>query len=378
MSKCITYIGLDAHKETITAAVLLPRRRRADLTTVANEDTSVRRFIRRVRKKAPGPVVACYEAGPTGFALKRLLDGLEVDCQVIAPSLIPAKPGDRIKTDRRDATKLAELLRADLLTEVHPPTESEEAVRDLCRAREQAVRDTTTAKHRLTKFLLRRGHRCASRAWTLPWWKWVRGLQMPHEADRIVLDNYIAAVEQAQARVEALSHDIERLSKTEPYAAPVGRLRCFRGIDTNIAMTIVTELHGFERFQDPRQLMAYLGLVPSEYSSGGTTKRGALTKTGNGHVRRALIEAAWHYRHRPHVGSRLKKRRRGQPAGAVALAERAQQRLCKRRARLSYRGKEPNKVTAAIARELAGFVWAALTQERVHGADAVTRWTATR
>lgn len=365
MSKATTHVGLDVHKETIVAAILLPRRKRAEVLKLANEDGAVRRFVRKLRKIAPGPIQACYEAGPTGFSLQRLLLGLELDCQVIAPSLIPAKPGERIKTDRRDAIKLAELLRAGLLTEVHAPTPQQEAVRDLCRAREDAVRDRTAAKHRLSKFLLRRGLSCPSTTWSRPWWKWLRRIcaTLECEADRWVLDSYVTAVEQADSRVSALESKLEDVATREPYQRAVGRLRCFRGIDTVNAMTIASELHGFSRFHRPQQLMAYLGLVPSEHSSGKTTARGGITKSGNGHVRRALIEAAWHYRHRPAVGRGLEKRRVGQPPGAVAIADKAMRRLHGKWTKMVFRGKPTPMATTAVARELVGFIWATMIEE---------------
>lgn len=364
MSKGITYVGLDVHQDTIVAAVLLPRRRQPEIFKCRNEDAAVRRFVRKLKDRAPGRVETCYEAGPTGFHLARLLDKCGIGCVVIAPSLIPSKPGDRVKTDRRDAEKLAKLLRGQLLTEVHPPTEADEAVRDLCRARECAKQDSTAAKHRLTKFLLRRGKRCGSKAWGIEWWKWVRALKFEHEADRIVLENYVAAVETIEERVAALDAHIERFSQADPYREDVGRLRCYRGIDTVTAMTVVTELHGFERFHNPRQLMGFLGMVPSESSSGTRTVRGGITKAGNAHVRRVLIEAAWHYRHRPAVGWKLKKRRAGQSVSAIATADKAMRRLHKKWTGMVYRGKPTTKATTAVARELVGFIWATMMEAR--------------
>ncbi len=362
MSKAITYVGLDVHKDTIVAAVLKPRRKTAEVTKFANDEATVRRFMRKLRKGGAGRVVACYEAGPTGFALQRLLLGLDVECQVIAPSLIPAKPGDRIKTDRRDAVKLAELLRAGLLTEVSPPTPEEESVRDLCRAREDAVRDRMSARNRLSKFLLRRGLRCSSKAWGQHWWRWLREQSFAHDADRLTLDSYVAAVEQAEERIVSLEAALKSISEDEPYRVVVGRLRCFRGVDTVTAMTIASELHGFMRFRSPTQLMAYLGLVPSEYSSGTSTRRGGITKAGNGHVRRVLIEAAWHYRHKPRVSRGIQKRREGQPPGAIACADKAMRRLHKKWTGMVYRGKPTTKATTAVARELVGFVWATMME----------------
>lgn len=357
-----TYVGLDVHKETIVAAVLKPRRKTAEVAKFANNEAAVRRFVRKLRKAGAGPIVSCYEAGPTGFALQRLLIGVDVDCQVIAPSLIPAKPGERVKTDRRDAVKLAELLRADLLTEVHPPTPEQEAVRDLCRAREDAVRDATAAKHRLSKFLLRRGLKCSTKAWGQQWWRWLREQRFEFDADRLTVDTYIAAVEQAEERIVSLETALKGIAEEEPYRDAVGRLRCFRGIDTTTAMTLVSELHGFMRFQSPTQLMAYLGLVPTEYSSGASTRRGGITKAGNGHVRRVLIEAAWHYRHKPRVSRDIKKRREGQPPSAIACADKAMRRLHKKWTGMVYRGKPTTKATTAVARELVGFIWATMME----------------
>ena len=362
MEERTIHIGLDVHKETIVAAVLRPERDKPEVVKFANDDSAVRRFVRKVRKSGTERLVACYEAGPTGYALQRILVGIGVECQVIAPSLIPAKPGDRIKTDRRDAIKLAELLRAELLTEVHPPTPEEEAIRDLCRTREDAVRDRTVARNRLSKFLLRRGQRCGSRAWSHPWWRWLRELRFEYEADRLTLDSYVAAIEQADERVVSLDVALEGIAQTEPYKDVVGRLRCFRGIDTVTAMTLVSELHGFMRFRSPTQLMSYLGLVPTEHSSGNSTRRGQITKAGNGHVRRVLIEAAWHYRHKPRIGQGLKKRREAQPPGAIATADKAMRRLHKKWSGMVYRGKPTTKATTAVARELVGFIWATMME----------------
>lgn len=365
MKKNTTHVGLDVHKDTIVAAVLLPRQREPEVSKFPNDEAAVRRFIRKLKARAPGAIATCYEAGPTGFHLQRVIQQQEVACWVIAPSLIPAKPGDRVKTDRRDATKLAKLFRGELLTEVHPPSEADEAVRDLCRAREAAKQDSTAAKHRLTKFLLRRGERCSAKAWGSVWWKWLRELKFEHEADRIVVESYVMAVETAEERVTALEAHIKRFSEAEPYREDVARLRCFRGIDTVTAMTVVTELHGFERFANPRQLMGYLGLAPREYSSGSRTVRGAITKAGNPHVRRVLIEAAWHYRHRPAVGLQLRKRRNGQPVAAIAVADQAMRRLHKKWTSMVYRSVPTPKATTAVARELVGFIWATMTEARL-------------
>ena len=362
MSEGITKVGLDAHKERIHAAILLPGQENPIVDSFANTSEAIRRFSRRLQKQAPGQIKSCYEAGPLGYGLQRSLIALGLDCIVIAPSLIPTKPGDRIKTDRRDARKLAELLRADLLIEVHAPTPDQEAVRDLCRAREAIKEDQKRLRHRLLKFLLRRSIRWTTgrQAWTKAHQQWLRVQRLDHPADQIILDDHILALDQVDGRLYSVDEQIEAWSKKEPYAEPVGILCCFRGIDTLTALSIITELHDVRRFHSPRALMAYLGLVPSEYSSGTQIRRGSITKAGNRRLRRLLIESCWHYRHRPAVGYRLKKRREGQPTYAIAIADRAQQRLHKRYRRLSDRGKIQNKIVTAIARELVGFVWAAL------------------
>ncbi len=349
----------------IHVALLSPGESKPVEWRVANEDRAVRRLAKRLLKATPEVGLhACYEAGPTGFALQRKLQEGGVLCDVIAPSLIPKKAGDRVKTDRRDARKLAELLQAGLLTEVRPPSEAEEADRDLCRAREAGVEDRTASRHRLSKFLLRRGLRWSRSPWTQVHQKWLRALSFEQQSEQLVFDTYWLALEQVEGRVKDLEAHLEKLADTDAYREPVGWLCCFRGIKIVTAMTILTELHGFERFHSPRQLMSFLGLTPSEDSSGGRRRLGAITKAGNAHVRRLLVETAWHYQHRPVIGAPLRKRREGQPGWAVAIAEKAQQRLCRRFTHLVIQGKERNKATVAVARELVGFIWATLS----HGA----------
>jgi transposase len=299
-----------------------------------------------------------------GYALQRqITEAGSASCMVVAPSLIPRKPGKRIKTDRRDARKLAALFRAGLLTEVTPPSEEDEAVRDLCRAREDAKEDLTRSRHRLGTMLLRKGLTFSQgkKAWTSQYRVWLRGLRFEQSAEQAVFDDYLLAIEQLEERLKGLDENVVAVSVKEPYAKPVGWLRCFRGIDTVTAMTILSELYGFARFQSPRGLMAFLGLVPSGHTTGYQPKRGGITKTGNGHVRRVLIEAAWHYRHRPGVGS-LRKRRQGQPAEIIALADKAQQRLHRRYHRMTAAGMPSPKAVTAVARELTGFIWAALSR----------------
>ena len=316
-----TDAGMDAHARTIGVAVLGPGAGRAEEWQVSNEPRAVKRLARRLRRDAEGPVVACYEAGPTGFALQRQLEAEDIACRVIAPALIPRRPGDRVKTDRRDARQLAELLRADLLPEVPPPTPDQEAVRDLCRAREDAVADRTRARHCLAKLLLRRGLAYDGRHWTQRHRRWLLTRRLAHPAAQATFDDYLRALEAVEERLRTLEAELGQQAASDAYREAVGLLRCFRGVDTVTALTVLAELGDVTRFGSARQLMAYLGLTPSEPSSGARQRRGPITKTGNTHVRRLLIESAWHYRHPPRVGRALRQRRERQPGWAVALAD---------------------------------------------------------
>jgi len=364
MTSTITWVGLDAHKKAINVAALFPNRTKPQEWLVENKPTAIKRLVKKVVQEAGGSEIrCCYEAGPCGYALQRQLESsCEMVCEVIAPALIPRKPGERIKTDRRDARKLAELLRAGLLTEVRAPTPAQEAVRDLCRAREDAKEDLMRGRHRLGKMLLRRGIAYAGgkRAWGVAHRQWLRSLKFDDANDRAAFGDYLLAIEQLEERIKTLEQQMAVAARGEGVREPVGWLRCFRGIDTVTALSLVAELHGIERFESPRALMAFVGLVPSEYSSSDRTRRGGITKAGNRHARRLLIEAAWHYRHPPRVGASLKERRKDQPAAVVAIADKAQQRLYRRQRHLAARGKKPTQVVVAAARELAGFLWAAM------------------
>lgn len=360
MKQVTTYVGVDAHKKDLFIAMLIGDHTTPVTWQLANEPNAVRRLIRKLEREAPGPVRMCYEAGPCGYALQRQVTTPRVSCQVIAPALIPRKPGDRVKTNRRDARKLAELLRAGLLTEVRPPTPEEEAVRDLCRARDDAREDLQRCRHRLGKLLLRRGLHYSGRNWTRAHRQWIDSLDWTQPAERMVVDDYLLAIDQLEARLLELDARLGEIAATEPYREPVGWLRCFRGIDTLTAILILAELHDFRRFHSPRALMAYLGLVPGEDSTGDKHRRGPITRTGNALVRRLLVETAWHYQHRPSIGVALTRRRKGQPGRVIAIADKAQQRLCRRFRRLAEHHKPAPKIAVAIARELAGFLWAAL------------------
>lgn len=367
MEKGITVVGMDTSKAKIQPALLLPNKAEPLVWEIRNEAASVRRMVRKVQREAPGEVVFVYEAGPCGYALQRQVEGLGSRCVVVAPSLIPVKPGERIKTNRRDAKKLALMQRAGLLTEVRPPSREEESVRDLCRAREDILEDRLRSRHRLSKMLLRRGYVYTDgRQWTQGHWRWLRGVVFENEADRVVVTDYILAVEQAEARLRNLDAQLEVFSQQKPYQERVGWLRCFRGIDTITAMTVVCEVHGIERFKSPRQLMAYLGLVPCESSTGDKHRRGRITGAGNSHVRRVLTEACHVYRHRPTAAGTVAKRRQGQPAWVIAIADKAQQRLNRRFWNLMQRDLPKGKILIALERELVGFLWAVL----VRGASA--------
>jgi len=360
MTESTTYVGIDAHKKDLFVAMLVDAAKAPVSWQLANEPKAVRRLVRKLEREAPGPVRVFYEAGPCGYALQRQMTTARVTCEVVAPALIPRQPGERVKTNRRDARKLAELGRAGLLTAVHPPSPEDEAVRDLARARDDAREDLQRCRHRLGKLLLRRGLHYAGRNWTRGHRAWLESLTWAHAAERAVLDDYLLAIDHTEARLLELDARLGELAERDPYREPVGWLRCFRGIDTLTAMLILAELHHVQRFASAPALMAYLGLVPGEHSSGDRHRRGRITRTGNALVRRLLVETAWHYQHRPRVGVALRRRRQGQPGRVIALADKAQQRLCRRFRQLAALHKPAPKIAVAIARELAGFLWAAL------------------
>lgn len=361
MTRGITFVGMDVHKATIQVALLAPGASEPVEWKLDNRGNAVAKLARRLKDEAGGgDVVACYEAGPCGFALMRQLTSLGVPCKVIAPALIPKQAGNKVKTDKRDARKLAALFRAGLLTEVHPPTADQEAVRDLCRARDDARDDRQRARHRLGKFLLRHGLSYDGKAWTRAHRAWLTTIAFEHLAARATFDEYVRSMDAADERLKALDEKIADVARTDAYRDAVGILCCFRGIDTTSAMIIVSELGDITRFESPRKLMGYLGITPSEYSSGGKEKRGGITKTGNAFVRRILVEAAWHYRHPPRVGKGLRERRKDKPGWAIAIADKCQARLHRRYRRLTGNGKTTTKANVAVAREMSGFIWAGL------------------
>jgi transposase len=360
MEKDTTYVALDDSKRKIVAGILRPGAQQPELREIANDPRQIRRLVERLQRE--GPVAACYEAGVSGYDLYRQLTALGVACSVIAPALTPRRPGQRVKTDRRDAAKLVRLFRAGELTAIHVPDEQQEAVRDLVRCRDDLRRDVLRWRHRVLKLLARHGRTyLAGRNWSQAHWRWIRAQRFDQPPLQRAFEATLFALEQALARQADLDTELESLATTEPYREPVAALRCFRGIGTLSALILLAEIVDFQRFRRPRHLMAYLGLVPSEYSSGDTQRRGALTRAGNSHARRVLIEAAWHYRHRPALGPALAHRSHGQPAALVGHAWRAQQRLHRRYRHLLGHGKRPPVAVAAVARELVGFLWAAMT-----------------
>ena len=364
MNENITWVGMDTHKKSISVAAQIPGRKEPLQWTVVNEAQAVKRFAKKLLRLAPGEVRCCYEAGPCGFVLKRQLEAAgPIVCEVIAPSLVPRKPGDHVKTDARDARKLLEYFVAGLLTEVLPPTQAEENVRDMCRCRDDLRQDQMRGRHRMSKWLLKRGITYGQgKTWGSKHLQWLQAMRFEDAIEQAVFDDYLVCIEQAAERKKGLDGRLEEIAQLPQYRTAVASLRCFHGIDTVSAVIWVSELYAFERFKSPRGLMSFLGLVPSEESSGDRTKRGAITKAGNSLVRRILVEAAWHYRHRPLAGPALKRRRKGQDPRVIAIADKAHQRLARRYSRLEARGKAKNKVCVAIARELAGFLWSAMQQ----------------
>lgn len=363
MKKKLLFLGLDVHAKNITIALAEGGGEAHGEVrlygTIPNDLHALEKVFAKLRKAHPGAELrVCYEAGPTGFVLARRLGQLKIECTVVAPSLIPSKSGERIKTDRRDALKLARLHRAGELTAVHVPEASDEAMRDLCRARTDAVQDRRRSRAQLKAFLLRNGYRYTGKsAWTEAHRRYLRELVLPHAAQRVVLEDAIAAIGSAEERIGRLEEQMKALLPSWPMQPVVQALMALRGFAFVGAMVLVSELGQAWRFAHPRQLMAYLGLVPSENTSDEKRRQGGITKTGNSHARWLLIEAAHHYRLSPKVSKELSQRQQGVSPEIKACAWKAQTRLHQRMMQLQARGKQRNKVTVAVARELTGFVW---------------------
>lgn len=363
MENNITYVAMDTHKKQHKIALHYPCQEEVVEFTINNTARDIKKMVNKITRHAPGKVEFCYEAGVCGFNLKRRIEQLGCRCSVIAPSLVPRKPGERVKTDRRDVRKLLVMFKAGLLTEVHAPDEHKEAARELTRLRETAKDNLKRIRHQLLKFLTRHGYvYTEGRHWTQKHITWLRTIKFTEPVLTNVFDNYFNEMIYCIGRLENLDKEVELLADSQEYKKVVGLLCCFHGIDTLTAITILTEVFEFGRFESPRHLMSYLGLTPSEDSSGDKQKKGSITKTGNKRVRRLLNETSWHYRHRYAPSKALKRRRKGQPQWAVEIADAAGRRLTKRHRYLLNNGKMPCKANIAVARELSGFIWFMVTQ----------------
>jgi transposase len=359
MTETTIFVGLDVHKKTIAVATV-EARASADVRffgTIANTPEAIRSMLRKLGKNGQQLHLA-YEAGPLGYNLYRLSTGLGHRCDVVAPSLIPRKAGDKVKTDRRDAMMLAQLLRAGQLTEVWVPDEAHEAMRDLVRMRALAMKDQRKARQQLHSFLLRHGRSYPATHWTKAHRRWLGELKFAQPAQHLVLEELLTRIERAEQLCDRLRQAIVELVPAWTLAPVVAAVQALRGVSILVAATVVAEVGNFSRFESPRQLMAYLGLNPSEHSSGATIKRGPITKTGNSLARTCLVEAAWTYRHPARVTQIIRDRLKGLPEPIRAIAWKAQVRLTSRYRKLTAAGKSAPKAIVAVARELVGFIWA--------------------
>ncbi|MDQ3741780.1 MAG: IS110 family transposase [Actinomycetota bacterium] len=366
------WVSLDVHKLSIVAATLPPVGGSPELHRIENTERAIRRFVDRVG--GPDGLAVSYEAGPCGFDLLRLLGRLDVACDVIAPSLVPVRAGDRVKTDRRDAKKLVRLYRAGELLFVAPPSPQQEGLRDLVRCRDDLVCARRAARHRIAKALLRHGHIFSEgkKSWTRQHYAWVRRQRLNDELSQRALEHMLAHLDSLDAQIAVVDHELEQIAVREPWSDAVAWLCCFRGISTRTALGLLAEIGDFRRFGSARELMSYLGLTPAEYSSGDQQHRGHITKCGNQHARRLLVEAAWHYRHAPRRSSRAIRLADHVPADVTARAWQAQIRLHHRHRTLAQHAKRSTVTNVAVARELTGFVWAAMTHQPLRDQETAT------
>lgn len=367
------YVGLDVHKATIAVAVVRGAQQQAQsYGQIANTPKAIDGLVRKLSPE--GEVMNfCYEAGPCGYEVYHQLMGMGQHCTVVAPSLIPKKAGDRIKTDKRDALNLAKLHAGNHLTAVWVPDKAHEGMRDLSRAREDFKQMETKARQRLGAFLLRNGWVYEGKSkWTQAYWRWLKTLKMHTPVQQIVLQEYIEAVKQAQRRVQSVLDQIRQAVKGWSLEPVLQALMAMRGISLITAVTLLAELGDLSRFATPSQLMAFLGLVPSEHSSGSKRRQGAITKTGNSHGRRVLVEAAWNYRFAARKTRQIQRRAELVSEQVQAIAWEGQKRLCGRYQRLLNAGKLKQQVTTAVAREMCGFIWAIAREAsgRPHGSRA--------
>jgi transposase len=357
------WVVFDVHKNSLVAGVLPAVGGKPEVTRLENTERAVRRIVDRLG--GPKGLAVAYEAGPCGYDLFRLLSRMGVACDVIAPSLVPVRAGDRVKTDRRDAKKLVRLYRAGELSFVEPPSPEQEGLRDLVRCREDLRRARTSARHRVAKQLLRHGHiyREGKRAWTKQHQAWLERQRLADPLAQRALCHTLAHLDAVDAQLAVIEHELEQVAATEPWCDAVRWLCSFRGIGLLTALGLLAEIGDFRRFGHPRELMSYLGLTPSEYSSGDQQHRGHITKSGNRHARRLLVEAAWHYQHPPRRSGRARALEPHIPAAVTARAWQAQLRLNHRHRTLIAHGKRSTVANVAVARELCGFLWAAMTHQ---------------
>lgn len=371
MKNTITYVAMDTHKKEHKVALHYPCHEEIVRFVVKNDVRDIKKMVNKIKKQASADIKFCYEAGVCGFTLKRRIEALGCQCTVIAPSLTPIKPGDHIKTDRRDALKLLTMFKAGLLTEVHAPEPNQEAARELTRCRQTAQENLKRIRHQLLKFLTRHGYVYTNgNHWTQKHIRWLRNLEFDQPLLADVFDDYFTQMNHCLQRLDSLDKRVKNLADSNCYNQIVGFLRCFHGIDTLTAITIITEVFDFGRFSSPGQLMSYLGLTCSEDSSGQKQHKGPITKAGNKRVRRLMVEASWHYRHPCKLSKTLRMRRKNQPQWVIDIADRAGQRLRKRYRHLINNGKMPCKAVVAIARELAGFIWSVFNEYQIRTGKA--------
>lgn len=356
--KNLSYIALDVHKKNI----IMGESRETGKSEIAGEyfntDSGVKKLIKKLKKISEEfEIKICYEAGPCGFALKRILDKYGFYCEIVAPSLVPVKAGDKIKTDKRDAKKLAKLFRAGELTFITVPDEIKESVRDLIRCRDDMMTDLKRTKQRLNHFLIRHGYHYPGSNWTEGHYRWINQIDFKNMRLTQTLAYYFNELEFLNMQLKDMDKSIEKIALTDEYISKVNSLCAFRGIGTLTAMIIISEIVDFNRFSNPRELMAYIGMVPREYSSGGTVKKGSITKCGNKRVRKALVEAAHHYRHKPNITIKMKKNLENTEAELRLAPVKALKRLHNKYFQLLFRGKPVQVAVVAVARELCGFIW---------------------
>ncbi len=355
-----TYVGLDAHQDTITVAIAESGRQDSDIIgTIINEPEAVTKLVKRLEKKGK-ELVFCYEAGQLGYGLHRQVKAMGHECLVVAPSLIPQKPGDKVKTDPRDARNLARCLRNGDLTPIWVPDEEHEALRDLVRARESAVEDLHRNRQRLLKFLLRLGVKKQKGVnnWSVKHRRWLKSLKLDNQVQQMVYSEHLHTIEECENKIVRFEKEIEVQCEEGSQTEIIKALQAFKGIALVTAATIMAEVGDLTRFKKPSQLMSYAGVVPGEHSSGNTIRRGSITKTGNSHLRWIITEAGWHNRHRPNVSQTLKKRQVGISEEVKQIAWKAQHRLNFKYRRMLAKGITKQKTVTGVSRELLGFIWA--------------------